>query len=517
MIHNKSHTAGLETELNIGINSAIMLLRNLDTAKGLVNGALGYVHSLNFNGNKNTPIVNTIGVKFHHIEEIVIIERFIADFEGNSDQYITRAQFPLTLAWAITIHKCQGLSLNSIILDIGPDIFEGGMAYVGLSRARLLSTVHLIELDPTVLYCCAEAMEEYIRLYEKAGIECTLPRVYNVLPTSVSTKNNKRILATNKKKKKHNDKDPQSLEISSESRTNNSYTLLDMKTYPLRLMQINNNCYTNVVVQALINLSPHVTNLFLNFNTELIDGLVGKSLFNEFRNLYLYQFQVNKKINASVVKQLVGQHFNTRNYQSNEQEDCYLFLIDVISLLPLQIQDLFKVNIIVDSTCQICKQSLSNVDAAVNNIQITLTHNKKTDFQQCLQLNATSEQTCTKCNKTTVHNDKSTIVNNNNTQYIIVYVHQYTYINNAPSKIKSKLSNLKQKYYQVSSIDNARYVLKALIVRQGEETNSGHYKIWNRNNVNDKWLYISDENIRQYNELYDSIENVLVIILQKIQ
>ena len=167
-----------------------MLLRNLDSSIGLVNGAIGHVVVINFTDEKKKQ-VNSISVKFVHIEEPVIIERFIADFETSIGSDVTRAQFPLTLAWAITLHKCQGLSLQSIILDIGPDIFEGGMAYVGLSRARLLKNVHLIEFDPTVLYCCKEAIEEYLKLYKRYNFKPLVPRIFNILPKTKCAKSSK--------------------------------------------------------------------------------------------------------------------------------------------------------------------------------------------------------------------------------------------------------------------------------------------------------------------------------------
>jgi ATP-dependent exoDNAse (exonuclease V) alpha subunit len=71
------------------------------------------------------------------------------------------------LAWALTIHKSQGLSLDAELLDLGPSIFEGGQAYVALSRARKLNTVFLIEFCPSSLRWRSECIQEYNRLIKK--------------------------------------------------------------------------------------------------------------------------------------------------------------------------------------------------------------------------------------------------------------------------------------------------------------------------------------------------------------
>ena len=61
---------------------------------------------------------------------------------------VFRKQFPLILAFAITIHKCQGLSLDSAIIDLSDKISDDGMTYVALSRFKTLSGVHFIDFDP---------------------------------------------------------------------------------------------------------------------------------------------------------------------------------------------------------------------------------------------------------------------------------------------------------------------------------------------------------------------------------
>jgi ATP-dependent exoDNAse (exonuclease V) alpha subunit len=51
----------------------------------------------------------------------------------------TFVQFPLRLAWALTIHKSQGLTLDKIYVDFGRGTFAHGQAYVALSRCRTMA------------------------------------------------------------------------------------------------------------------------------------------------------------------------------------------------------------------------------------------------------------------------------------------------------------------------------------------------------------------------------------------
>ena len=67
-------------------------------------------------------------------------------------------------AFAITIHKSQGLSLQTAIVDAGPTTFGPGMIYVGLSRITTLHGLHLVDLDRTKIVSDNKAITEYNRL-----------------------------------------------------------------------------------------------------------------------------------------------------------------------------------------------------------------------------------------------------------------------------------------------------------------------------------------------------------------
>uniref|UniRef100_A0A1X7V1G5 ATP-dependent DNA helicase n=1 Tax=Amphimedon queenslandica TaxID=400682 RepID=A0A1X7V1G5_AMPQE len=74
--------------------------------------------------------------------------------------FVHRSQFPLILAFAVTIYKCQGLSLDNAIIDLSENVFSAGMAYVALSRVRTLSGVHLTCFNPKSLMVSSCSIKE---------------------------------------------------------------------------------------------------------------------------------------------------------------------------------------------------------------------------------------------------------------------------------------------------------------------------------------------------------------------
>jgi hypothetical protein len=162
-----SRTAGLAYELQLGIGARVMLRRNINVPGGLVNGATGSVVSFS----PPTGRIDFINVKFDAEETgEQAIPRVSADFELTKNVIVTRTQFPICLSYAMTVHKCQGLTLNYVLLDMD-SLFEAGMAYVGMSRVKTLKGLFLTSWSPRKIYCARRPAEEYNRLRESIGMD----------------------------------------------------------------------------------------------------------------------------------------------------------------------------------------------------------------------------------------------------------------------------------------------------------------------------------------------------------
>jgi ATP-dependent exoDNAse (exonuclease V) alpha subunit len=130
------------------LNAQIMVIRNLCVENHLVNGTRGIVVGLL----DKCVIIKDINNNIHHIN-------YYTDLHKNKKHYISF--MPLKLAYAISIHKSQGSSIDCLELDLGNDIFVSGQTYTALSRATNIKNIRIINIEKNSFFVNKKIIDFY--------------------------------------------------------------------------------------------------------------------------------------------------------------------------------------------------------------------------------------------------------------------------------------------------------------------------------------------------------------------
>lgn len=134
-----------ELILKLKVGAQVMFVRN-DPDRRFVNGTIGKIVALSYdsirvairNVDDTQTVIDVEKAKWESFKYKLNAQNVIeAEVTGSYTQY------PLKLAWAITIHKSQGKTFDRVIIDLGRGAFEHGQTYVALSRCRTLSGIVL--------------------------------------------------------------------------------------------------------------------------------------------------------------------------------------------------------------------------------------------------------------------------------------------------------------------------------------------------------------------------------------
>lgn len=129
-------------ELTIKVGAQVVFIKN-DREKRWVNGSIGKIVKAKKN---SIEIELESGAKY--AVEKAVWENIVYKYDEKTNRVIenvigTFEQYPIKLAWALTVHKSQGLTFNNVVIDIGRGAFSSGQTYVALSRCRSFEGMQL--------------------------------------------------------------------------------------------------------------------------------------------------------------------------------------------------------------------------------------------------------------------------------------------------------------------------------------------------------------------------------------
>jgi ATP-dependent DNA helicase PIF1 len=145
--------------LKLKIGAQVMSIINIYQIKDgksileICNGSQGKIIDIR----DNKPVI-----RFQHLDYDKVIENNIWGSEKIPG--IGISHIPIILSWALTIHKCQGATLETAEIDIGSEIFECGQTYVALSRVKSLNGLYLTSFDKSKILINRKVREFYEKM-----------------------------------------------------------------------------------------------------------------------------------------------------------------------------------------------------------------------------------------------------------------------------------------------------------------------------------------------------------------
>ena len=180
--------SGLESIICLAQSARVMLTSNLWVEVGLVNGTMGTVNAICYRSGGPPDLPLAVMVRFDayagptlHDGTVPIIP--IRRTWSNSGTQCSRLQLPFKLAWAVTIHKSQGLTLDKVVIDVGKREFYCGLTYVACSRFR-----HLTDLlfSPPFSFQRLSSIANSQRLHQRKEVQ-RLFNMQNPIPPGLLT------------------------------------------------------------------------------------------------------------------------------------------------------------------------------------------------------------------------------------------------------------------------------------------------------------------------------------------
>jgi len=151
-------------DISLCVGCQVVLTKNLDQDIGLVNGARGVVTLVH----PQYVMVEFLNGKVERIDYYKVALTNIWEETEHDKMEMDIYSMPLKLAWAITIHRTIGMTLDAVEIDLGKSIFAYGQAYTALSRARSLRSIRLTSVNKKSFKTHPHVIEFYYNLLHQS-------------------------------------------------------------------------------------------------------------------------------------------------------------------------------------------------------------------------------------------------------------------------------------------------------------------------------------------------------------
>jgi ATP-dependent DNA helicase PIF1 len=150
-ILNWINSSDMPLFVELCVDAQVMVTANINQDNGIVNGTRGFITELY----PEKVIIKTLN-------DFITINYHKCTYSEDNNMYFN--YMPIKLAYAISIHKSQGITLDSVEIDIGKDIFAAGQAYTAISRARNLKSIVIKSITNKSFICKSEVLNFYSKI-----------------------------------------------------------------------------------------------------------------------------------------------------------------------------------------------------------------------------------------------------------------------------------------------------------------------------------------------------------------
>lgn len=192
-------TLPTEEKLQLKVGAQVMLLNN-DSMGRWVNGSMGRIDKIKTENGKDQLLVKIYGgQKVEVLPYTWSVNRYYFDPTSRSlemDTIGTFTQYPLRLAWAVTIHKSQGKTFEKVVVDLGRGAFSPGQVYVAISRCTSMDGLVLKRPMDRRSIWTDQRIVDFMTDYQKGDLPkiMTLGRKISLIQKAIANGDNLKVI-----------------------------------------------------------------------------------------------------------------------------------------------------------------------------------------------------------------------------------------------------------------------------------------------------------------------------------